>query len=147
MVTAGIDYDTRAVHVVLLDVGPRYYRYDLCATGDAFDRTRVVRDAMPARTSVFWDHVLAIGIEEPRGKGNGALLRVQGAVLTCLPALRLVAPLLPSQWRVGAGLSGRASKEDVRAWSLENGGLEAWPQDAHDAHAIAYTVRFEARAE
>jgi hypothetical protein len=147
VITAGIDYDTHAVHVVLLDAdgAPSYYRFDLCSTGDAFDRTRVIRDAMPARVSVFWSRVQAIGIEEPRGDGNGALLRVQGAILASLPPLTLVAPYGPSQWRVGAGLSGGASKATVRDWSLEHGGLESWPQDAHDAHAIAHAVRNAAR--
>jgi len=145
--TAGIDYDTRAVHVVLLDAdgAPSYYRFDLCSTGDAFDRTRAIRDAMPARTSVFWRQAAAVGLEEPRGNGTGALLRVQGAILACLPPSVLVAPLGPSQWRAAVGLSGRADKATVQDWSLEHGGLESWPQDAHDAHAIAHAVRNAAR--
>lgn len=147
MNVAGIDYSTHAVDVVLVpyDAGgaPSWHRFPL--TGhDAFDRTRSVADVLPGRGSVFWDDVLAVGIEEPAGRNPGFLFRVQGAVLAGIPARMLVEKWMPSQWRKLVGLSGNASKHEVMLESV-NDGLDhdrgAWPQDAHDAHLIALATR------
>ena len=155
MIVAGIDYSTRAVDIVTTDV--RWSHYDLC--GDtAFDRTRSVRDALPARSSEFWDEVIAAGIEEPmaRGKLSGSLTpklkAVQGAILACLPARLLVAPLTASEWRKAVGLPGNASKAAVAEWvALQYYDIYRplefldWPQDACDAYCIARAVASRVR--
>lgn len=144
---AGCDLSTHAVDVVKVpldqDRAPEWHRFPL-AGSDAFDRARTVRDAMPCRSSVFWDDCLGIGIEHPAGHhGTGPLLRIQGAILSCLPAHLLVHPLPPSSWRKLVGLPGNASKADVRAWALAYGDDDenGWPQDAYDAYCIALATR------
>lgn len=145
-VVAGIDFSTHAVDVVLLDedtLDAAWHRFLLEAFGDAFDRTRWVRDSMPSRS--WWeDHgVIAVGIEDPRGYGAGSLYRVQGAVLACLPTSLLVHPWIPSAWRKANGIPGNASKQAIEDHSLAIQPCEIlayapdWPQDAHDAHLIA----------
>jgi hypothetical protein len=146
MNVAGIDLSTYAIDVVKVpldhDPEPVWHRFPL-AGHDAFDRARTVRDAMPCRSSVFWDDVLAAGIEEPRGHSTGCIYRVQGAILSCLPPHLLAHPLTPSAWRKLVGLNGNASKLDVARFSddLRQRPNEDWPQDAHDAHLIAIATR------
>jgi hypothetical protein len=150
---AGIDYSTRAVDVVLLDEdtdAATWHRFELVGA-DAFDRARDVRRAMLSRpmpwedrlsgdSSLFWDDVLACGIEDPRGFNSGSLYRVQGAILACLPARLLVHPLIPSSWRKTVGLPGNANKQGV--WEFADGkGKGHWPQDACDAYCIALATR------
>ena len=149
----GCDYSTWAVDLVYLDEDglqpPLWRRYEL-EGGDAFDRARDVRRALPR--SFAWDEVVAFGIEDPRGQNAGAIYRVQGAILACLPRSLLVQPWVPSQWRRSVGLPGNASKEQVRAWALAHAldgplpdnqtsayraSLAAWPNDATDAYAVA----------
>lgn len=155
---AGIDFDTHAVHVVLLpEEGlADYYRYELMGA-DAFERTRQVRDAMPPRTWWTDEGVIGAFIEEPAGKQTGYQFRVQGAILACLPPSLLVEKFMPSQWRKMVELKGNASKEEVAAFvmerrmnerSMENRGtcqeplwewaaMPDWPQDACDAYCLA----------
>jgi hypothetical protein len=67
MNVVGIDLSTFHIDVVKIPLdGTRadWHRFSL-AGADAFDRTRSVADVMPGRASVFWDDVLAIGIEHP----------------------------------------------------------------------------------
>lgn len=152
MIVAGVDYSTRFVDVVLVDENNHtdWHRYELHGH-DGFDRTRAVRNAMPSRTAELWDNVIAIGIEEPRGHGNGALLRVQGAILACLPVATLVQPLIPQHWRQAVGLPGNASKEMVAVWVGTHPrspvATVSWPQDACDAYCIALAVRSRLKLE
>ena len=145
---AGIDYDTNAVHIVLVpEEGiPTYLPFVLYGH-DAFERTRAVRDVMPARG--WWEDegIIAIGIEEPMGHSTRPLNRMQGAILSCLPAGLLVQPWRPGEWRKEVGLPGNATKEDVARFA---GGL-LWPdaplrvvpssQDACDAFCIALATQ------
>lgn len=157
MRVAGIDYSSHAIDVVLVDLDdqqpPVWRRYDLVGQ-DAFDRTRYVRTAMPFRTAPVWDDVLAIGIEHPAGKfGTGIMMRLQGAVLACLPSGVLVQPWTPASWRKAVGLAGNATKAQIanevyrtRCSNAPNPGwyprtLEDWPQDACDAYSIALATR------
>jgi hypothetical protein len=158
-VIAGIDFSSRAVDVVLLDEdtdAATWHRFELDGDG-AFDRTRSVRAAMPG--SSFWDDVLAVGIEQPRGRNAlVALGRVQGAVLACIPVETLVHPLNPSSWRQAVGLPGNCGKAAVRAFvaatikvghdAMPNNSPLLWPhlasywsQDACDAYCIALATR------
>jgi hypothetical protein len=150
---AGIDFDTHAIHIVLIsedEEKPVYYRHDLPAVGDAFERTREVAQVLPARRSVFWDGIIAIGIEEPMGHSTRPLNRVQGAILSCLPPTVLVNPMMPGQWRKAVGLAGNATKEDVavfvgsQLWPdapLAVKPASTWPQDACDAYCLALAVQ------
>lgn len=142
MIHAGIDYSSFRIDVVLFDeeARPTHAAFELGRGRDAFERVRDVREAMPVRGWWRDEGVVAIGLEEPRGPGNGSLLRIQGAILACLPRELLVVPLSPSQWRRSAGIAGNAPKAAIRNWSLGHGGDAHWPQDAHDAHAIAAAV-------
>jgi hypothetical protein len=147
-VIAGIDYSTHAVDVVLLDEdtdAASWHRFELAGM-DAWERTRDVRHSLHARASgLDWDNVVAVGIEDPRGFNAGALYRVQGAILACLPTRVLVQPWIPGQWRKAVGLPGNASKDAVAEWATWKGGLGAkavfWPQDACDAYCIALATR------
>lgn len=151
---AGIDYSTRAVDIVWIDDDgaeqPIWRRFDLVGA-DAFERTRVVRAAMPSAST--WDDTLAIGIEHPGGRhGVHQLLRVQGAIISCLPAGVLVQPWPPSQWKKAVGLKGNATKSEVESFvhlhTFANESqdtfdfvLDEWTQDALDAYCIALTTR------
>jgi hypothetical protein len=152
---AGIDYSTHFVDVVLLDEdtdAATWYRFELEGQ-DAFDRARSVRTNVPR--GAFWDKVLAVGIEQPRGKfGVTHMMRIQGAVLTCIPADKLVHPLNPSDWRKTVGVPGNASKQAVQRFTDEHRVSHAlwggdgpyrqppvWPQDACDAYCIALATR------
>lgn len=135
---AGIDFSTKAVDVVLLDEDSdtvEWHRFPLDGPGDAFDRSRLVRAAMPSRS--WWeDHgVIAVGIEDPRGYSAGHLYRIQGGILQCLPADVLVQPWIPSVWRRLVGLAGNADKNAIAIHSRRLlGGVTPggeWPQDAH----------------
>jgi hypothetical protein len=158
---AGIDYSTKAIDIVLLDEdsdAATWHHYPLRG-GDAFDRARDVGRAVPGRAMTFWDDILAVGLEEPRGYNAGALYRIQGAVLACVPAARLVQPWIPSAWRNQVGLPGNASKETIHAFVHTVRGLGVlepapaggfmmkvtegvvWPQDACDAYCLALATR------
>jgi hypothetical protein len=149
-VIAGIDYSTRAVDVVLLDEdtdAATWHRFEL-EGADAFDRARSLRRSFACIGSSFWDDVLAVGIEDPRGYGAGSLYRIQGAILACLPGRTLVHPLIPSQWRKTVGLPGNASKSIVAEWvnwkrflAMGDESVVDWPQDACDAFCIALATR------
>lgn len=151
MNVAGADLSTFYVDVVKVplehDRQPEWHRFPLTGQ-DAFDRARSVRDAMPGRTSVFWDDVLAVGVEDPRGHSAGVIYRVQGAILSCLPPHLLVHPLIPSAWRKLVGLKGNASKEDAYTLAIQyvtSFGPDTWPlavpTDATDACCIALATR------
>lgn len=146
---AGCDFDTHAIHVVLiLEEGPpEYHRFEL-EGHDAFERSRDVRDKMPSRGWWADQGVIALAIEEPMGRGSVVqkLNVVQGAVLSCLPRELLVNPMRPSTWRVEAGMKGNAPKEEVarfvgsRIWPdspLPLIPASTWPQDACDAYCLA----------
>lgn len=150
---AGVDADSFAIHCVFVDeddvLPPEYHCWPL--TGhDAWERTRTVRQALPRH--MFGD-VLAVGVENPAGRaGTGlyAVLRVVGAVLTCLPAEVLVQPWRPSEWRKAVGLPGNCDKESVRDLAVVHSGslftnnpysIDDWPQDACDAYCVAVATR------
>jgi hypothetical protein len=146
-VIAGIDYSTHAVDVVLLDedTDEATWHRKLLHGRDGFERAREVR--LQVWLGSFWDDVTAIGIEDPRGYNAGALYRIQGAILACLPRTTLVQPLIPSVWRKTVGLPGNASKglvhmHAMKMWNPGDYGLQLEiPQDACDAYCIALATR------
>ena len=166
MNVCGIDFSSHAIDIVHLaldnDGPPRWDRFDLEGQ-DAFERARDVAHAMPSKASAYWDDVIAVGIEHPAGRhGVGPLLRMQGAILACIPPRMLVQPWPPGKWRHECDLPGNASKGLValhskerlldhfivgekRGYKVYDSALEdvlaQWPQDAHDAHLIAHATR------
>lgn len=150
MRVCGIDLSSFAVDLVHVDLETGHIgwqRYLLEGT-DAWERTRNIPDALPARTAERWDEVIAIGIEQPAGHhGVIPLVRVQGAILACLPPKTLVQPYTPARWRVLSGLRGHALKAEVKERSLELGGGTNWPQDAHDAHLVARAMIADLEAQ
>lgn len=142
---AGIDFDTHAVHLVLLDEeGAARYRCFTLEGTDALERTRAVRDAMPSRGWWADGGVVAVGIELPFGPNKGRLWPVFGAILSCLPRWLLVQPMTASGWRKHVGLAGNATKQDIYSFAREKAGsnvwLDHWPQDACDAFCLALAV-------
>jgi hypothetical protein len=149
---AGIDYSTRAIDIVFFDPDelagelPWWNHYDLPAVGNAFERTREVAQVLPARRSVLWEDVYGVAIEEAYGHGGSAapLVRVQGAILSCLPPELEVRAFSAGYWKTRVGLPGNASKERVREWVMAELATEpAWPQDACDAYCIARALELE----
>lgn len=142
MNVCGIDFSSHAVDLVLLDEtteAATWHRFELRGA-DAFDRARDVRPAVPG--GAFWDDVIAVGIEDPRGYNAGALYRVQGAILAQIPVDKLVQPWIPSAWRKTVGLPGNASKDAIGLYVWERvTAAEVWPQDACDAYCIALATR------
>ncbi len=152
MRVAGCDYSSRFVDLVTVPYdgpgAPEWHRFSLMGA-DAFDRARSVAQAVPGPTSVLYDDLIAVGIEDPRGQNAGAMYRVQGAVLSRIPARMLVRPFIPSEWRKAVGLKGNASKEGVALWAIDSwcddaaGISKAVPycdgetQDTWDAYCIA----------
>ena len=144
---AGIDVSTKAVDLVLIHIDdhqpPIWHRYELVGQ-DAWERTRSIPFSMPARSSIMWDDVAAIGVENPAGThGAHAVQRAVGAVLACLPPLTLVQPWRPSEWRKAVGLPGNCGKQVVFEFAYLDL-VTAYPdatQDACDAYCVAVATR------
>lgn len=157
---AGIDFDTRGVHVVLIDSDrpnsvPDYMELPLLWHSKAFGRLRSVRDVMPARG--WWEDegVMAIAIEEPMQRGPASssflpkLKAVQGAIVACLPRDMPVNPMVPTSWKKTVGMKGNATKVDVEFWVRFSSPHSVtgcftgckWPQDAFDAYCLALSAQ------
>jgi hypothetical protein len=149
MRVCGIDLSTHAIDLVLVDQDTDTLEWHRCLLQgqDPWERTRSVRQAMPAPTGELWDDVIAIAVEDPRGYAAGRLFRIQGALLACLPNATLIHPYVPARWRVLAGLKGHALKSEITEHSIRLGGLEQWPQDGHDAHLIARAMLADLAAQ
>ena len=155
MKVVGIDLSSHAIDIVKIDQhayqGITWLHVDLGKKGDAFERTRLVAELMSYCDGVvceFRDDVIAIGIEEPFGKGHlstAAGYRVQGAVLACLPPSTLVYPWAPATWKKQIGIGGNADKAKIMGWAIakENAQRRSWgyPQDVADALGIAEATR------
>lgn len=154
MFVAGIDLSSKSVDIVKVpfdeNAVPIAHTFPLGKGGTAFDRARNVAVEMPGRTSSFWDDVLAVGIEEPYGKGllsTAAGYRVQGAILSCIPISLLVQPLAPTVWKKAVGIGGNATKPEIADWVTTRAPHSAteWvtndtTQDIMDAYAIGYAT-------
>jgi hypothetical protein len=142
----GIDFSSHAVDLVLADENrdrAEWLRVDLIG-GKAFDRTREVRQSMPA-AGWYTDHgVYLIALERPFSSSrNDAIRLVQGAVLACLPRRIEVWEVTQQQWKPRLGLKQREKPTVAdlqRAYpdlTIDAG----WPQDALDAAAMAFWAR------
>jgi hypothetical protein len=152
-VFAGIDLNSFVVDIVLLDEDTYEARWirrriDAGRKADAFDRCRRLRDILPPRTSWADSGVLAIGIEKPMAhnpRGIVPQIRVQGALLACLPTEITIYEFVPATWKSLALGHGHASKADGSVWASKHVrwpvGQQHLPQDAVDAACIAEAAR------
>lgn len=150
---AGIDYDSEAVFLVAIDedsgawLGARVY--DLkTGPGDSFDRIRRLSTFFPKRSSWADEGVIALGLEDLRSRQRSqiaAASRVEGALLALLPRdLRIVRLSVNRRligWKALTVGKTNASKDEIRAWALEQGAPAGLVQDFYDAFAIAYATR------
>jgi hypothetical protein len=153
---AGIDFDTKRVHVVLIpDEGftAEYHRIWLNPAADyGITAARTIRRAFPTRT--WWEDngVWLAGIEQTfshDARTAGALGRVQGAVLACLPAAITVVPTPSHEWlrtftgraKLPVRSSERKKLAREQAQALTRLELDDWPDDGCDAYGIACAVR------
>ena len=148
MTVAGIDFSSRAVHVVLLEDDTDHASLRIFELHGAtpFERARSLRRVFPTRG--FWEDngVYLVAIEDPHSRANHtakALGLAAGAIAALLPNAMTVVQTAPSEWhRLFAGTAG-ASKDDVQAR-----GRAVWPDppagcddNAWDAYGIAWAVR------
>lgn len=149
---AGIDYDSSAIHVVLIDedtgLPVERHKFSLGQRGStSFDRARLVRDVLPARAR-WRDTVVAVGLEVPFTIHKGtavAYARIEGALLACLPPELRIHQLGPVEWKrltLGDGKT-QAKKPVVRAWAQEHGMPAGLEQDFYDAFCLAHATRVE----
>lgn len=158
----GLDFDTRAVHAVLLDDDTNAARYVPLPIADktsTFEAARNVRLAMrPLWSEVDPLEVTAAGIEKPFSSSRATAYSyglVTGAILNCLPR-GLPVYMLPVNkladaggWKALTVGKTNASKPEIARWAFaeiqdaRGGSLEhaSWPQDAFDAYCIARAAR------
>lgn len=151
MFVCGIDFDSREVNMVFLCLDHdralwERRKLDQERKLDSFERCRRVREHLPARG--WWgDHgVVAVALERPMGAsriGVAQQMRVQGAILACLPRTIAVTEYAPSAWKRMSVGDGRASKDEIADWAREHWHAleEKVTQDAYDAFCIAWAVR------
>lgn len=157
----GADFSTRFVDFVKLPLEghatPEWTRVEL-QPGGAFHATRTLRHALGQQALLggWWDDVAVCYLERPYGRGESIhkLMRIQGALLACIPDRVVVDELAPGEWRKAVGLPGNATKEQVAKFAydtlavtvghLNHAGAECWccwPQDGFDAYSIALAGR------
>lgn len=147
---AGIDYDSEAIHVALVDLGTGALeavvpRVDLAAgPGDAFARARRVSTLFPAGHFRPGGAIQAVALELPFSRQTSSLaplMRVQGAILACIPRDFDVREIRPQVWKSLTVGKSNASKDDVIEWSLYNGAPTGLEVDFYDAFGIARALR------
>lgn len=150
----GLDYDSNGIFAALIDEDDGawlgHQQIDLaCGPGDAFQRSRRVRDLMPSRRSWEAAGVVAIGIESTFSRdfrAATALARIQGAIVSCLPReipLYLLTANGRKQpgWKLLTVGQTNASKAHVKTWAINRGAPAGLVQDTYDAFALAHAAR------
>lgn len=159
----GIDYSTKDCHVVLLDsygalAGYHEIRFKGARSPDRLLTVRRTLLDDEVYASILYpvragDEPVAIGIEDPRATNPklrsmiAKLARVQGAIVQTFPLNAKVHWLNAKEWRVGVGLSGGASKDDVAEWAIRHGMPSGLAQDFYDAFVIARSTLVEVSAD
>ena len=156
MKVVGTDFSTKRIDMVELDLDEDHAVWASHEMQGKVmeDRIRymerVVDDfpvtALPDKHSLFWDDVIAVGLERPIGRFNaGPLNMMLGALLTRIPPDTLVKLWTPSAWKKQTLGKGNALKSDVQAWARSSTirayTWDAWSEDAFDALAIAWATR------
>lgn len=148
MSVAGIDFSSRAVHLVFLDDDTNNADALIIALegGTPFERARSLRTMFPTRHALEELGVWLVGIEDPHSRANHtakALGLAAGAISVLLPADLTVIQTKPTEWKRLFTGDPMASKEVV---SLHARAVwPSCPNDADDnltdAYGIAYAVR------
>ena len=152
---AGVDYSTTAIDVILLDEDTNHathHRRRLdTGPGNAQDRLRRVRDAMPSRGAWRDSGVTVIGIEEPFAYGTmkslPAMLMVLGAIIATLPPELPLALLRADDWRKACGLRIRGQRDELKREAIRFA-TSRWsnpPLRVDDNIADAFGVAWAAR--
>lgn len=145
---AGIDFSSRAIHLVLLsddDDSARAYNVELVGA-TPFERARSARSFFPPRSWFEDEGVYLLGIEDPHSRANHtakALGFVAGAIAVLLPRELAVVQTPPSEWKRLFTGSASSSKDAValRARATWPDPPEDADQNTWDAYGIAYAVR------
>lgn len=150
---AGIDYDSEAVYLVLIDedagawLGSQAWALDV-GPGGSFERARRLSTIFPARGSWADAGVVALGLEDLRSRQRSqvaAASRIEGALLALLPRelelVRLSVNRREVGWKALTVGKTNASKEEIQAWAIAHGAPAGLRQDYYDAFAIARATR------
>lgn len=137
----GIDVSpTRIAVAVYSEDGTRWSRTNALNTGPS--QYDLIRGAL-IEASRDHSEPTDICIEQPAlpfaraaYMAGAVCARTEDAIFARWPHV-VIRWMQPSEWRKIAGLGGRASKQDVHAWSLDMG-FSPDDQDQADASAIAY---------
>ena len=144
--TWGIDVSpTRIAIAVYSDAGKRWANtYPLNHVADQYS---AIRDALTDAGNHNGEPT-DVCIEQPAlpfaraaYMAGAVCARTQDAILGRWPHV-IIRWMQPSEWRKIAGIGGRASKDEVKAWSFEEG-FTPDDQDQADASAIAYARHVE----
>ncbi len=147
MSICGIDFSSRAIHLVLLDDDIDQAEAHVLELHGAtpFERARSLRTSFPTRS--WWDDhgVWLVGIEDPHSRANHtakALGLAAGAIAALLPSPLTVIQTPPTEWkRIFTG-DARASKEAVAVHACEVwDGAGGTDDNTTDAYGIAWAVR------
>lgn len=148
MSVAGIDFSSRAVHLVLLDDDTNQAEtYTYLLRGDTpFERARSLRSTFPTRS--WWDDrgVWLIGIEDPFSRSKGvakALGLSAGAIAALLPYPLTIVQTAPHEWKrvfTGYASASKGLVED-QARKLWNNPPDTADDNTFDAYGIAWAVR------
>lgn len=154
-VIVGIDYSTFVIDVVLLDedhdTADHHRRRLDTGPGDALQRIRRIRDALPAR-GIWRDRgALMVAIEKPMSREARGLDSMQialGAIVDTLDPDMPLELVRADDWRKRCGLPIRAPREQHKAnaarfardhWT--NAPITFASDDASDAFGIAWAAR------
>lgn len=150
---AGIDYDSEAVFLVLIDEDSGDWlgstAYDLkVGPGDSFQRIRRLQRLFPGPSAWEENRVVAVGLEDLRSRQRSqiaAASRVEGALLALLPVELSLVRLSVNRRRIGwkALTVGKtnATKDEIQAWAIAEGAPAGLVPDFYDAFAIARAAR------
>lgn len=143
---AGIDFSSRAVHVVLLDDDTNEataHTFGLVGS-TPFERARSLRLVFPKGTR--WDGIWLVGIEDPYSMSKGtakALGLAAGAIVALLPPGLTVVQTPPSEWKrvfTGNATASKSLTEAV-ARKLWHSPPDTADDNTFDAYGIAWAVR------
>lgn len=155
MIVLGLDTASDRFHMVSQD---RYLVFQVRAKDPNPDVRRHqlvfgMKAAIEEILSQTDDQEVHIFCEEPLSLRNGKTTRLLGLAAGAIWAAHLDWDVFwhwvdVAAWKKEVIGKGNATKEDIRQWSLANGGHEDWDEDHHDAWAIShYGARMLARLD
>lgn len=138
----GIDANAREVNLVSIDLDTMAIKHHLLVGAKkSFDTARAMNTIMPH--SSWWDDIVLVAIERPSGRFPKVIYAqalVIGALLATIPTRVLIQDFVPANWKSLIGLSGHATKDQVRAWASEFGADPSWDEHACDALALVHAA-------